>query len=114
MKGCGLKQREPQPRPARLPLSEARADWQAESEPKGPSLPLLPMPIFAQPEQVQSKEYVTAARVPAGRSKAKARTIARLTTSLEYVLDFADYVSSPDKSPRSAVSAVFPGGSQSV
>src|SRR5258707_5197190 len=64
--GCGLKQREAQPRVDRLPLNEARADWQAEPEPKGPSLPLLPMPIFAQPEQVQSKEYVTAARVPAG------------------------------------------------
>jgi hypothetical protein len=75
MQGCGLKQREPQPRVARLPLNEARADWQAEPEPKGPSLPLLPMPILAQPEQVQSKEYVTAARVPVGRSKAQARTI---------------------------------------
>jgi len=70
--GCGLKQREPQPRAERLPLNEARADWQAESDPKGPSLPLLPMPIFAQPEQYQSKEYVIAARPPAGSSKAHA------------------------------------------
>ena len=77
MQGCGLKQREPQPRAARLPLSEARADWQTESEPNGPSLPLLPMPIFAQPEQYQSKEYVTAVRAPAGSSNAQARTIAR-------------------------------------
>jgi hypothetical protein len=51
-----LKPREPQPRADRLPLNEARADWQAEPEPKGPSLPLLAMPIFAQPEQYQSKE----------------------------------------------------------
>jgi hypothetical protein len=75
MQGCGLKQREAQPRVARLALNEARADWHAAPEPKGPSLPLLPMPIFAQPEQVQSKEYVTAARAPAGSSKAQARTI---------------------------------------
>jgi hypothetical protein len=59
----------------KLPLNEARADWQAEPEPRGPSLPLLPIPIFAQPEQVQSKEYVTAARAPAGSSRAQARTI---------------------------------------
>jgi hypothetical protein len=131
--GCGLKQREPQPRGVRLPLNEARADWQAEPESKGPSLPLLPMPIFAQPEQYQSKEYVTAARVPAGSSKAKARTIARLTrpapwrhrvfslstprmgptwfrrpswTLLEYVLNLADDVSRRDESPGSAVAAV--------
>src|SRR5882672_6560061 len=70
--GCGLKQREPQPRAERLPLNEARADWQADSDPKGPSLPLLPMPTFAQPEQYQSKEYVIAARPPAGSSKAHA------------------------------------------
>jgi len=70
--GCGLKHREPQPRVDKLPLNEARADWQAESDPKGPSLPLLPTPIFAQPEQIQSKEYVTAARPPAGSSKADA------------------------------------------
>lgn len=74
MQGCGLKQREAQPRPARLAPNEARADWQAEPELKGPSLPLLPIPIFAQPEQYQSKEYVTAARTPAGSSKAHAST----------------------------------------
>src|SRR5256885_1560711 len=74
MQGCGLKQREAQPRVARLPLSEARAPSQPEPDPKGPSLPLLPIPIFAQPEQVQSKEYVTAARPPAGSSKAHAST----------------------------------------
>jgi len=55
-----------------------RADWRLESawqaEPKGPSLPLLPIPIFAQPEQYQSKEYVTAARPPAGSSKTHAST----------------------------------------
>ena len=55
MQGCGLKQREAQPRVARLPLSEARAPSQVESDPKGPSLPLLTMPSFAQPEQYQSK-----------------------------------------------------------
>src|SRR2546427_1507256 len=55
MQGCGLKQREAQPRVARLPLSEARAPSQAEPDPKGPSLPLPPMPIFAQPEQVDRK-----------------------------------------------------------
>src|SRR5712692_1690023 len=75
MQGCGLKQREAQPRVARLPLSEARAPSHAEPDPKGPSLPLLPIPIFAQPEQYQSKVYVTAARAPDGRSKAQARTI---------------------------------------
>jgi len=69
-----LKHREPQPRADKLPLNEARADWQAEPELKGPSVPLLPIPIFAQPEQVQSKEYVTAARPPAGSSKAHAST----------------------------------------
>src|SRR6266702_74664 len=53
--GCGLKQRDPQPRAARLPPSEARAPSQAEPDPKGPSLPLLPLPSFAQPEQYQSK-----------------------------------------------------------
>jgi hypothetical protein len=74
-----LKQRKPQPRAERLPLREARADWQAEPDPKGPSLPLLPMPIFAQAEQYQSKEYVTAARAPAGSSRAQAKTIARFT-----------------------------------
>src|SRR5437879_4057418 len=72
--GCGLKQRGPQPRAERLPLREARANWQPEPDPKGPSLPLLPIPIFPQPEQVQSKEYVTAARPPAGCSKAHAST----------------------------------------
>ena len=72
--GCGLKHREPQPRADKLPLNEARADWQAEPELKGPSLPLLPTPIFAQPEQYQSNEYVTAARPPAGSSKAHAST----------------------------------------
>src|SRR6266851_4186086 len=75
--GCGLKQRDPQPRVARLPPSEARAPSQAGPDPKGPSLPLLPLPSFAQPEQYQSKEYVIAARAPAGSSRAKARTIAR-------------------------------------
>src|SRR3989441_9574348 len=75
MQGCGLKQREAQPRVARLPLSEARAPSQAEPDPKGPSLPLLPIPIFAQPEQVQSKEYVTAGRAPAGNSRAQAKPI---------------------------------------
>jgi len=50
-----LKQREAQPRIARLPLSEARAPSQVESDPKGPSLPLLPIPIFAHAEQYQSK-----------------------------------------------------------
>src|SRR2546427_8313549 len=53
--GCGLKQRDPQPRAARLPPSEARAPSQAGPDPKGPSLPLLPLPSFAQPEQYQSK-----------------------------------------------------------
>jgi hypothetical protein len=72
--GCGLKQREPQPRAERLPLNEARADWQAESDPKGPSLPLLPRPIFAHPEQYQSKEYVTAARASQGSNTALAST----------------------------------------
>src|SRR2546425_4121612 len=47
--------------------------------PSSDKLPLLPMPIFAQPEQYQSKEYVTAARAPDGSSKAQARTIARFT-----------------------------------
>src|SRR6266702_638389 len=53
--GCGLKQRDPQPRAARLPPSEARAPSQAGPDLKGPSLPLLPLPSFAQPEQYQSK-----------------------------------------------------------
>src|SRR5258708_26771956 len=89
-----------------LPRNEARAAGGAGPEQRGLPLPLLPMPIFAQPEQYQSKEYVTAARAPTGSSKAKARTIVRLTTSLEYVLDLADDVSSRDKSPGSAVAAV--------
>jgi hypothetical protein len=54
--GWGLKQRSPQPRAERFPASEKRAASQAALEPKGPSLPLLPVPILVQPEQVQSKE----------------------------------------------------------